>query len=145
MTHSLNRPAAVFVYGTLRPGHGNHDWTVGDLPHTATPARLEGFRLVGADHPFPFALPAPGGQVIGEVLSFDIGDWPTALHMMDRLEGYPVLYDRVGVEVAALADGRRLRAWLYTPADPDRHASLAEVPGGDWHNIHPPPRVTAVR
>lgn len=134
MTTETPTPTAVFVYGTLRPGFGNHDWTVGHLPHRAVPAFVSGFRLVGQGRPFPYAVPDPAAVTIGEVLAFEEPEWPEALSAMDRLEGYPVHYDRVLVEATTRDRPQRtLAAWLYTPVG-DRYAALPPVPGGDWRN-----------
>lgn len=124
-------PTAVFVYGTLRPGHGNHRWTVGDTPHTAEHGTLFDWLLLGALAPFPYAVPEPGATTIGDVLTFAPEYWPHALAACDGLEGYPHHYDRRVVDVL-LDNGRTVEAWVYTPADARRARSLTPVPGGDW-------------
>jgi gamma-glutamylcyclotransferase (GGCT)/AIG2-like uncharacterized protein YtfP len=104
----------VFVYGTLKRGQANHQWLEG--ASFAGETQLAGATLYDMG-PFPMVIAAaafsspdsspdsatPGG-VHGEVYVID----GPALERLDRLEGYPRLYDR---RVLFLADGRR--AWVY--------------------------------
>jgi gamma-glutamylcyclotransferase (GGCT)/AIG2-like uncharacterized protein YtfP len=90
----------VFVYGTLKRGHGNHHWMAGAA--FLGEARLPGAVLHDLG-PFPMAIRGDG-VVWGEVYGIDAN----VLSRLDGLEGYPRLYER---HVMALADGRR--AWVY--------------------------------
>lgn len=145
MTDLLTRPAtagpsddlddvrSIFAYGTLRPGHGNHDWTVGHLRPRTRPGIVDNVSIVAPLPSFPYALDAVGEETFGDLLTFDDEDWPEALASCDRLEGYPHHYDRRVVD--ALSGLDRIRAWLYI-APADRQADLRRrfppVPGNDY-------------
>jgi len=109
----------VFVYGTLKRGHGNHHWLAG--AHFLGEAELPDVVLHDLG-PFPMAVPGEG-TVIGEVYRIDAA----SLDRLDRLEGYPRLYDR---QVLSLNDGRQ--AWVYLGRPRQvRHAPL--LAGGIWN------------
>ena len=76
----------MFVYGTLKRGHGNHHWLAGApfLGEAALPDVV--LHDLG---PFPMAVPGEG-RVWGEVYAVDAA----GLARLDRLESYPRLYDR---------------------------------------------------
>ena len=125
-------PPRVFVYGTLRPGHGNHRVAARWNP-TATPASLDGFALY--DGPgFPYAAVQPGRRIVGDLLEFPADLWPDALADLDSLEGYPHHYGRslVTVDVASTEVGDRRTAWVYV-ADPGRVARRQLLEHGDWN------------
>lgn len=99
----------VFVYGTLKSGHGNH-------------RLLEGSEFVGygktAGHyhmlngGFPRVvkgcLQEPRGHVTGELYEVDMA----TLARLDALEGHPTFYTRERVWVYD-DSGNRRRAWTY--------------------------------
>ncbi len=97
-------PIAVFVYGTLMRGHGNHHWLAG--------SQFEGERCLPGVQlhdlgPFPMAIRATDARshsVFGELW------WINAacLHNLDRLEGHPRLYQRQRLR---LSNGQQ--AWVY--------------------------------
>lgn len=127
---------SIFVYGTLRPGQSNYDWTVGDLPHTHTPARLAGYALRASLPMFPYAVHDLSAVTVGDLLTFDDEEWGSALHACDALEGYPAHYDRTLVWVdLPEAPGISRKAWVYhAPADRQPYVvrNHAQVPGNDW-------------
>ena len=115
----------VFVYGTLRAGQRNHR-----LLRRATalgPAStVEPFAMhdLGA---FPAIVAGGETPVVGEVYEVDA----ETLQALDRLEGYPHLYDRVEV---SLTDGGR--ALVYT-MQPRQVEGRPVIRSGDWlHHIH---------
>jgi gamma-glutamylcyclotransferase (GGCT)/AIG2-like uncharacterized protein YtfP len=109
----------VFVYGTLKRGHGNHHWLAG-APFLGD-AELPDVVLHDLG-PFPMAVPGEG-TVIGEVYRIDAA----ALARLDRLEGFPRLYDR---QLLSLSDGRQ--AWVYL-GRPRQVRHAPQVDGGSWH------------
>jgi gamma-glutamylcyclotransferase (GGCT)/AIG2-like uncharacterized protein YtfP len=113
----------MFVYGTLKRGHGNHHW-LADAPFLGE-AELPDVVLHDLG-PFPMAVPGEG-TVIGEVYRIDAG----ALARLDRLEGYPRLYDR---RPLPLADGRS--AWVYL-GRPHQVRHVAAIADGRWQGPAP--------
>lgn len=117
--------AAVFVYGTLRPGSWNHDrWLAPWLTAPCRPARLEGHVLHHLDG-LPYIVPG-GGRVVG-----DLADVPDdALAHLDVLEdvagGH---YVRVEVPLG----------WTYVagPRVAERLGPSTLVDHGDWLALVP--------
>jgi gamma-glutamylcyclotransferase (GGCT)/AIG2-like uncharacterized protein YtfP len=113
-----NGEVPLFVYGTLKRGHGNHHWLAAApfLGEAALP------NVVLHDlGPFPMAVPGEG-LVRGEVYVIDAA----GLARLDRLEGYPRLYDR---RPLPLADGRT--AWVYL-GRPHQVRHVSAIVDGRW-------------
>lgn len=100
-----NMPYRVFVYGTLKRGHGNSH-----LLREATPL---GRSLVTGKYKlydlggFPAVMLRPAGEmvhILGEVYDVPLDTFQT----LDMLEGHPDWYKRIKV---ATAHGK---AWMYT-------------------------------
>ena len=109
----------VFVYGSLKRGEKNHRWLEG--ASWQGEAELNGVLLHDLG-PFPMAVIGEG-TAIGEVYAVE----ERGLAHLDRLEGYPRLYDR---QVLSLNDGRQ--AWVYLGRPRQvRHAPL--LAGGIWN------------
>lgn len=128
-------PLPVFVYGTLRRGFANHDRFCFDVLEVV-PAWTTG-RLYDLPYGFPAMVPADDGRVIGELLTFP--DPVTALHRLDRLEGFrpdgPRHYDRVVAGVRHTAGWDPIPAWcyVYSRSRLERLAAVASpISGGDW-------------
>jgi gamma-glutamylcyclotransferase (GGCT)/AIG2-like uncharacterized protein YtfP len=115
----------VFVYGTLKRGHGANDYMnrgskfVGEDRISAEMFSLGGFPgiRVAADE---FSSEAP--TVRGELYEVEKEDLPP---LLDRYEGYPRLYDRkqVTTETGELA-------WVYEINNPPSRDYL--IPSGVW-------------
>lgn len=70
-------------------------------------------------------MPEGATEVVAELLEVD----EATMERLDRLEGYPNLYDRRKVTVS-LPDGQADTAWVYVMNRlPDR---ARVIPGGDW-------------
>ncbi|WP_370418177.1 gamma-glutamylcyclotransferase family protein [Streptomyces sp. QH1-20] len=129
----------VFVYGTLRPGQGNHRRLLAGRTTAEEPARLRGAVLY-AGPGYPYAVSAPAESVIrGDLLTLAPARYAELLAALDELEGYAPgdprnLYERVAREV--LPDGGgTVRAWVYLAADRLARRLRDEgtpLPGGDW-------------
>lgn len=153
-------PLLLFVYGTLKRGHGNHERYcagVGECHPASIRGRLHDFR---ASYPM-LEIPAEdvllaGGadlegdcaraaaftgvrvsgpaQVRGELLIFP-GHEPLA--RLDQLEAFfpeqPALceYLRLLAPVR-LEDGRELAAWVYAIGPAADRRDLVHLPGGVW-------------
>jgi gamma-glutamylcyclotransferase (GGCT)/AIG2-like uncharacterized protein YtfP len=118
-----SHPELVFVYGTLKRGHGNHHWLL-DAPFLGE-AVLPDVVLHDLG-PFPMAVPGEG-VVRGEVYRVDAA----GLARLDRLEGYPRLYDR---RPLPLADGRQ--AWVYL-GRPHQVRHVSPIADGCWRGPAP--------
>ena len=129
------------VYGTLREGFANSSLWDGGLGMRLADnygiGTVDNYRLVSNNGYFPYALPAYGERIVVEVVvpRVDINEAADELrYRLDELEGYPTFYSRVVVPVRI--EDEVLHCWLYTPARPERHASLPSVPGNDWLQRH---------
>ena len=102
----------VFVYGTLKSGHGNnHILQDGDARLVGEARTLPVFRLYARY--IPYLVPATvthGLRVKGEVWEVDA----RTLERMDRLEGHPHMYTRTTVEVETDEGFRQAEAYLWT-------------------------------
>lgn len=88
---NMDEPWNLFVYGTLKRGHGNN-YLMTDGEYIKT-ARINGYTLTGVG--IPFAVKAPGRHIIGEL-------WRVpkyqVLGPIDSLEGHPHWYTRTWTE-----------------------------------------------
>lgn len=124
----------VFVYGTLKRGHGANGFLQNGNAEFVSETRISGtmYSLGGfpglktlapphdAEGSFPFISEGP--TVVGELYRITDDRLPARL---DRYEGYPHLYDRVTVECE---NGER--AWTYV-YNGDTHEERL-VPTGEW-------------
>lgn len=118
----------VFVYGTLKRGHGNHALVAPYLVRVL-PGRVEGYDLYGLppgpERPYPYPAMVPGrGRVYGEVLFLQ----EEALPLLDELEEEGREYRRVRVWVET--EEGPLEAWAYLYLD-DLEGARA-LPEGVW-------------
>lgn len=124
MTDQVER---LFVYGTLKPGYGNHA-RIADHVRSARPGTIQGILVdLGA---FP-ALLHGKGIVRGVLLVVDA----EALAIADFIEGYHPdqersLYVRKKVEVD-LDDGDKVDAWTYFYARSEQVQDLPRLHVGD--------------
>ncbi len=141
----LQHPYPVFVYGTLRPGQGNHHMMEDAVADTFE-GKVTGVGIYGAHQGFPYASEHedPSAYVIGNVINLtdDQEGWK-ARQSMDHLEGFSKdhpsssHYERIlkEVEIVTPAGGREtVKAWIYLARGPSRD-QLREsdrIPDGDW-------------
>ena len=114
----------IIAYGTLMTGERNHRFCRNAL--SIRPCTIRGV-LYDTGWGFPAFEPGETGTVRAELIEIPAADRPA----MDRLEGYPELYDRRLIP-AALADGNTVTAWIYVMNDLPKQAKI--IPGGDWKN-----------
>ncbi|WP_304459764.1 gamma-glutamylcyclotransferase family protein [Alicyclobacillus sendaiensis] len=112
----------VFVYGTLRQGQPNRCVMEPHLVRELGKGQIRGAMY---DWGFCPAVTLEEGSVV-------VGEWvkvtEEGLKALDRLEGYPHLYDRAMVE--DMANG--LRGWVYHVPAVKAKESGERVQGGDW-------------
>ena len=110
----------IFVYGTLKKGHGNwhyilknHSLFMGE--HTTEPV----FTMIDLGA-FPGVLADGDTRIKGEV--FEIDD--ETMRRVDSLEGYPEFYNRQQIETQFGP------AWMYYLGDSYR--GYRQVENGEW-------------
>ena len=114
----------IIVYGTLMTGERNHRFCRNAV--SIRPCSIQG-TLYDTGWGFPTFVPGETGTVKAELIELPIADWPA----MDRLEGYPRLYDRRRVS-AMLTDGGTVEAWVYVMNELPQQAKI--ITSGNWKN-----------
>ena len=74
---------------------------------------------------FPTFVPKGDTPVTVELIEIPIRDWAD----VDRLEGYPRLYDRMLMDFT-LDNGETVQAWIYIMNHLPEQAEV--IPSGDW-------------
>lgn len=125
-TEALNLTRYVFVYGTLKQGHGNNRLLSRSKFVGKAVTSEPKFKLV--DGGFPYLLDTGSGKkVVGEV--YEIG--PFILRDLDTLEGVDYgHYERVGIHVE-VGEGelrRLVLAWAYQAPKKAHNHLLANRP-----------------
>ena len=95
----------LIVYGTLMSGERNHRFSRNAV--SITPCTVTG-TLYDTGYGFPAFMPEGDGVVNAELIEIPLADWAD----VDRLEGYPRLYDRQLLQ-ATLTDGGKAIGWVY--------------------------------
>ena len=95
----------LIVYGTLMSGERNHRFCRNAV--SLTPCTITG-TLYDTGYGFPAFVPESGGVINAELIEIPLAEWVD----IDRLEGYPRLYDRQLLQ-ATLADGGKTTGWIY--------------------------------
>ena len=112
----------LIVYGTLMSGERNHRFCRNAV--SITPCIVTG-TLYDTGYGFPAFVPEGDGEVKAELIEIPLADWAD----IDRLEGYPRLYDRQLLQ-ATLADGGKAIGWIYIMNTPPEGARVIE--SGSW-------------
>ena len=116
----------LIVYGTLMSGERNHRFCQNAV--NITPCAVTG-TLYDTGCGFPAFQPEGDNTVAAELIEIPFEDWEA----VDRLEGYPRLYDRQ-IFPAKLADGTEISGWIYIMHTLPPMAKV--IPGGDWKEYH---------
>ena len=112
----------LLVYGTLMSGERNHRFCRNAV--SVTPCTVTG-TLYDTGYGFPAFMPEGDGVVKAELIEIPLADWAD----VDRLEGYPRLYDRQLLQ-ATLADGGETTGWVYIMTELPEQAKVIE--SGSW-------------
>lgn len=107
----------VFVYGTLKKGFGNHHWMELAGGKFVSEAVLNGAKMYSCKY-YP-AIVLEEGSVKGELYTIE------DIAPLDRLEGYPRLYNR------SLVHTTEGEAWVYHMSS-DRIQNLPAIESGVW-------------
>lgn len=124
-----------FVYGTLRPGHGNYRRLLVGRTTRETPATVTGLALYGCG--IPYAIPTPAATTVGALIHVEATLYDEVLHDLDRLEGYrphrPERSHYVRTRWHVTTDnGDPTEAWLYLAGPHVTADDLDPVPNNDW-------------
>ena len=112
----------LIVYGTLLSGERNHHFCRNSV--SITPCTVIG-TLYDTGCGFP-AFQVEGNSTIqAELIEIPIADWAA----VDRLEGYPRLYDRQPFP-CTLPDGTTDTGWIYIMNTLPPKATV--IKSGDW-------------
>lgn len=118
----------VFVYGTLKEGHGNHDYFLAGNPGVEKLGRcyVTGDFAMYSNGAFPIVTQGDNSMaahhIVGEVYEID----EETLDALDALEGHPDWYRRVKVETPWK------KAWMYVMPASSRYPADARVESGCW-------------
>ena len=112
----------IAAYGTLRSGERNERFCRNAISRRS--ATISG-TLYDTGWGFPAFVPEGKTKVTVELIEIPIRDWAD----VDRLEGYPRLYDRVLTDFR-LPDGSTVQAWIYSMNHLPEQAEV--IPSGDW-------------
>lgn len=107
----------IFVYGTLKKGGSNHQFLAGKTLERYS--WVEGWDLFNLG-PYPCACKGTGRIAVEAYIIT-----PTDLYLLDELEGYPILYNRMEV-----VDTAGTKGLLYYMEEAPIGASLIE--NGIW-------------
>ena len=108
----------LIVYGTLMSGERNHRFCRNAV--NITPCTVTG-TLYDTGYGFPAFVPEGENTVAAELIEIPFEDWEA----VDRLEGYPRLYDRL-MFPAKLADGTDTTGWVYVMHNLPEMAQVVE-------------------
>ena len=112
----------LIVYGTLMSGEANHRYCANAIKITT--CHIIG-TLYDTGYGYPAFVPEGNNVVQAELIEISIEDWES----VDRLEGYPRLYDRQLMQ-ATLADGGEATGWVYIMTELPEEAKVIE--SGSW-------------
>lgn len=123
MTTEITSPGIrVFVYGTLKKGHGNH-YLLEDAEYLGRCIVRGKFRMISLTY-YPGVVRKPDAEpapILGEVYRVTEEE----LAALDMLEGHPNFYRREKVDTPFK------KAWMYFL--PEEYKEMQTMPQGIWH------------
>lgn len=111
----------VAVYGTLRPGYGNHDRLLKNQSTHLGTTSYEGMAMISRGY-FPAAFFKKGEKIVIDVFSVN----NSVAKSLDNLEGYPHFYDR------KIIDTEYGEAWVYFIQEHENDNPDDYIKDGDW-------------
>ena len=112
----------LIAYGTLMTGERNHRFCENAV--SIQPCTFTG-TIYDTGYGFPAFVPKGATEVKAEIIEIPISAWAD----VDRLEGYPRMYDR-RLYLATLTDGTKIKAWIYVMNRLPPQSTVIE--SGDW-------------
>lgn len=112
----------VFVYGTLKRGHGNNT-AISDQTYLGRCAITGPFTMINLGY-YPGVVRTTGAsnRIFGEVWRVDTD----SLNIMDMIEGHPNFYERIKVGTPWKS------AWIYTLPEDYLDGTHPVLEGGLW-------------
>ena len=104
---SLEKCNLVFVYGTLRKGHGNNR-LLRNSTYLGRSTTSDKYAMYGVGCPI-VSDQKEVSKIIGEVYKID----EECLANLDRLEGHPDFYKRKVINITLDDNNNQLSAWIY--------------------------------
>lgn len=133
----MGKKRQVFVYGTLRPGHFNHDrFGSGAVTNIVNHCYIEGFKMYNVDGKrpiYPVIVPGdPEDRVYGDLLTIKVNTrWWSQVFSMEVGAGYELEQHTVHVRPAI---GHSVEAGVFVY---QRKVKGVHIPSGDWHDFVP--------
>lgn len=115
----------VFVYGTLRKGHGNHR-LLKNSPFLGYALTAKNYTMYVTGIPYVTSKQETC-RIVGEVYEVDV----FTLHALDQLEGHPRFYRREEIQATLIGNGT-VSCYLYFNDSPPRCSN--KVVNGDYVN-----------
>ena len=116
----------LIVYGTLMTGERNHHFCRNAV--SITPCTVIG-TLYDTGYGFPAFQPEGNTTINAELIEIPLSAWEA----IDRLEGYPRLYDRQ-LFLCTLSDGTTDIGWIYIMNNLPPMEKV--IKSGDWKGYH---------
>jgi len=113
----------IITYGTLMTGECNHRFCQNAV--SIKPCIVTG-TLYDTGYGFPAYMPYGTTQIKAELMEIPLEDWAA----VDRLEGYPRMYDRQLCHARLEEDDSEIIAWIYIMNDLPKQAKI--IVCGDW-------------
>ena len=113
----------IIAYGTLMTGKRNHYFCRNAV--SIRPCVVMG-TLYDTGYGFPAYMPDGSTQINAELMEIPMEDWAA----VDRLEGYPRLYDRQLCRARLLDDASETVAWIYVMNNLLRQVKI--IAGSNW-------------
>lgn len=140
MESQLDITPYVFVYGTLKYGHGNWRWHLEKEEYIGQAVTDDKYVLGNVGFPFAFPEEVVGTYMDEDMLKPVLGDVfqvsdPKTLEGLDRLEGEGSLYHRRLVSVKVTSEDVHYTCWMYhnmEPFDLTRCYQCATTDNGEW-------------
>ena len=118
-----NATVQIITYGTLMTGERNHRFCRNAV--SIKPCIVTG-TLYDTGYGFPAYMPYGTTQIKAELMEIPLEDWAA----VDRLEGYPQMYDRQLCHARMEEDGSEIVAWIYIMNNLPKQAKI--IVSGDW-------------
>lgn len=116
----------LFVYGTLKKGHGNNSILKTSNGIIIGKGHIKGFKIYSLG-PFPALNKTNSDNDIVHGELYEIEN----LELTDMLEGYPYMYNRILTKCFLSEDTAIPNCWVYV-YNQDLSEKLSPIPENEW-------------